>query len=75
MSEWQDIATAPKDGTCVLIATADASDLRGFFVGYWDSEWDEWKFHREGIARHIVWWMPLPPLPSPAAPNTTDTEE
>lgn len=33
MSEWQDIATAPRDGTLMLIASVD-----GIIIGEWHPE-------------------------------------
>lgn len=44
MSDWQDIATAPKDGRMVLLYPSrcwDEESDRGE-VGYWDDYLDDW---------------------------------
>ena len=71
---WQPIETAPKDGTWVVLFTAEG----GVQCGYWgatyfgsDHSWIQYG-HRsdyeevEGIPTH---WMPLPPPPSNEEPK------
>lgn len=64
-SDWQPIATAPKDGTEILIAACGNS----WFVVFWDDEATN-KTHcwqtPDGIAYHNELpnlWMPLPAIP------------
>ena len=57
---WQDIATAPKDGSEVLASTAGL----GRIVVYWDDDESQWGtglgyLHRDAPTH----WMPLPPHP------------
>jgi hypothetical protein len=65
---WQPIATAPKDGTEILIGAFERG-VRGWFVVFWDEE-AEGKTHHwqtpDGIAYHDglpTHWMPLPKPP------------
>lgn len=62
--EWMPIETAPKDGTLVLIVTAHASPISGYFAAYWSTEWEMWRFHNEGFVRDPTHWVPLPPPPT-----------
>jgi hypothetical protein len=65
---WRDIASAPKDGTRVLLATAE---------GVWLSRWRQQQIIENGFIRFEAaeWvdatpygepthWMPLPELPN-----------
>ncbi|ASK88444.1 DUF551 domain-containing protein [Sphingorhabdus sp. SMR4y] len=67
---WQDIATAPKDGTKILVwtTTRNSEELTSYCndicegvhvdevqTATWDGEWD---CHLIGEPTH---WMPLPP--------------
>lgn len=71
MSEWQDISTAPKDGTGILGYWGTVPDFVGnpwasyCVVQFVDGEWrdadDEEKRYAEP---HF--WMPLPPAPEAA---------
>lgn len=63
--EWQDIETAPRDGTEILICHAESGTM---LVAGWDKrERDDWpwctadgpSYHRS-FASH---WMPLPEAP------------
>ncbi len=74
MTEWQDIETAPKDGTAVLVYGAK---LGSQFVAcfherdgerLWVITSDEEKMHGfvEEAASH---WMPLPTPPSGESPQ------
>lgn len=66
MSEWQPIATAPKDGTAILAWHPDWQDeplsLR------WHGHWHKWILN--GVLLDLgdwgepTHWMPLPPPPS-----------
>lgn len=70
MSEWQDISTAPKDNSGMLLACIDwpHSTLRGkpvpIKVGGWDMEGKRW--HIFGASWSPTHWMPLPAPPSPS---------
>lgn len=73
MMEWQDIESAPRDGTPVLLFTswawADGDDGAMFVVGQYDERSKQWHFvtppnywnGSDGIT--INAWMPLPPPP------------
>lgn len=77
MSEWQPIATVPKDGTIVLVWLADADDEDRKFYCLGDSRisagwcWREGKMRpATGLALPVVTvrpshWMPLPDPPRP----------
>lgn len=69
MGEWQDISTAPRDGTWVLAC------IRGFVPGVvqWCDKrghWSEFEYGDapEGDDTEVDWqlthWMPLPPPPA-----------
>ena len=68
-SDWQDIATAPKDGTRVLLSRPD-----GIVIGFWNSErfaqkpkpfWARDIFFSKTLERNNQpsHWMPLPEPP------------
>lgn len=68
MSEWQDISTAPKDGTWFLAATTDPHPA---FVGMieetmWIVRWDDghWRIELDGQSARPTHWQPLPVPPS-----------
>ena len=79
MSEWQDIATAPKDGTFVLLHVPNGLESGAVTVGaYWketDREkngrfmvghWDGWLGMDADIGSswcEPTHWMPLPEPP------------
>lgn len=72
MTEWQDIRTAPKDGTEILLF------IDGFYpkrvIARWYGPWSNWmvgafpndpareEYHRIG-AKVPTHWMPLPEPP------------
>jgi hypothetical protein len=60
-NSWQDIATAPKDGTRVLVYIGHAF---GLLIARWDSNAEEWvddePFAPDPQPTH---WMPLPAEP------------
>ena len=64
MTEWQDIATAPRDGTLIIAAHADYEDGIMDAVFWCGGRWTT----QEGIGymdgRFTHWHlMPLPPQP------------
>lgn len=62
MSEWQDISTAPKDGTDVLLGNSHGS----LMIGFWNGRaWDDGD-HRS-FERWPTHWMPAPPPPEARA--------
>lgn len=85
-SGWQDIASAPKDGTPVLIAVP-TKERDDHIVGeaYFDAENDGWWWAGTAwgdyygspiieVNHHLpTHWMPLPP--SPANPAETQAGE
>ena len=58
MSEWQDISTAPKDGTEVFLP------LEGKIRAFWSDDLKKWVFsqalHMETVANPSL-WMPIKP--------------
>src|SRR5574343_444311 len=74
MSEWQDIATAPKDGTPVdlwvhggRLADAEWSDRKQAWVVWGQDEFESGADVKiNGRPTH---WMPLPSPPAPSAPT------
>lgn len=73
MGEWQDISTAPKDGTFILaICEADCS-TRNHWIVRWENDGWVCGSDAEGFTDLaggtfvpcIGRWMPLPPNPAP----------
>ena len=67
MTDWQDISTAPKDGTWVLACRAGTKISS---AAYWDEDEETWlalneAFKRTWIPTH---WMPLPDPPKMELP-------
>jgi hypothetical protein len=69
VSGWQDIDTAPKDGTEILASDYDAIEIVSWVAPRFDvgitGEWT----NREGEAMYPAWWQPLadhPDLPLPS---------
>lgn len=76
MTDWQDIATAPRDGSEVLLFTRHDGDdfceeaFTAVQIGWWDfgndvadPMWSRpawWHLQKIGIPTH---WMPLPSPP------------
>ena len=64
-SQWQDIESAPKDGTFILLGHAYGENNQWWNCcsNYWDEDgyWSEY-VHMTSEPTH---WMPLPALPSP----------
>lgn len=78
MSEWQDISTAPKDGTYVLLWSPDfGGDVQigsfrvdGGFSGNDDPLWlnntfDDFSVGYASVPLSPSHWMPLPTPPAP----------
>ncbi len=70
MSEWQDIASAPKDKHVLLFGKQSAIEELGEFTGplsgYWDaidSSWCATASTWRGPFIEATHWMPLPPPP------------
>lgn len=69
MTGWQDIATAPKDGTRVLLFSPDSK--YGLFIGWWcenniDPEGAWWPDDEDApypIDADPTKWQPLPAPP------------
>lgn len=70
MSEWQDIETAPKDGTNVILAVAGCEESA---EAHWNGE--HWvgcsseveytdPYDNVGVFEHPTHWMPLPKPPA-----------
>ena len=68
---WQPIATAPRDGTRLLLAVFREGDYVNIGVGAWEfietSEWDGIKVYDwaeyAGSTEEPSHWMPLPAPP------------
>jgi hypothetical protein len=61
---WQDIATAPKDGSHVLLFWQEVS--RWPVVGWWFAPWDQWRAGNYYCGKTMgkpTHWMPLPAPP------------
>jgi hypothetical protein len=74
MAEWQDISTAPKDGTVIDVWVNDPDgphrQTNVFWNdGYWVLRRNRWSsveafFDEKGVPKiKITHWMPLPPPP------------
>lgn len=55
---WQNIASAPKDGTTVILATGATR-----CTGYWSPTRSSWMQHGTGRMLMPTLWMVLPPIP------------
>lgn len=65
---WQDIETAPTDGTPVLLFDPDVPEVT---VGSYDSNEERWGDDRaRGFPINPPCWQPLPEPPSQAAPTS-----
>ena len=77
-ANWQDISTAPKDGTRFvavgnnygLDSETQHTCIAQWFRGCWMevSDWNE-----ASELKYLTHWMPLPPLPGSAASATADS--
>jgi len=60
MSEWQDIETAPKDGTNILAVWSKKREV--YAVIWWESgNWHEYDYDTD--VEGMTHWMPLPEPP------------
>jgi hypothetical protein len=70
---WQDIASAPKDGTEVLLR-AHYPDMRGVsdvYLGWWArNHWTRWP--HQFRPTHFMVVQPLPARPTPTTKEETD---
>jgi hypothetical protein len=86
--EWQDIATAPKDRTRVLLYRPSELVWAQTVAGYWDSDeyaakprpyWTSDVERLVGVVacrkNNPTHWMPLPAPPTPAPQNSRRVEE
>jgi hypothetical protein len=65
---WQDIATAPKDGTDVLLGWFELPGMKMRRVGFWHDRENAWVDVHRVLHNHDsppTHWMPLPGPPSP----------
>jgi hypothetical protein len=61
MTQWSSIASAPKDGTVILVWDADNEDI--FIVSYYQ-EAGTWPWRdNQYSARRPTHWMPMPTPP------------
>lgn len=61
MSEWRDIASAPKDGTAVLLLSPK---WRNPSVGWWLETFGGWHSFPGSYGMKPTHWMPLPLPPT-----------
>jgi hypothetical protein len=63
VSEWRDIASAPKDGTLILAGWGGPEVGYHLFVTRWhDGRWDALDGEHHYAVVHF--WTPIPPLPA-----------
>jgi len=60
---WLHIATAPKDGTCIIIGHPE---WRRSADGYWSDDFREWRTSGIPPSPQPTHWQPLPILPNTA---------
>jgi hypothetical protein len=75
LSRWQPIATAPKDGTPILIYVPDHGWTQPILMASWSSDerhpqhncWEIWcgsgRYSGDIKPEHPTHWMPLPERP------------
>lgn len=62
--EWKPIATAPKDGSYMLLASVDEDGTYGVRHGFWEkSPQDRCWYDIDGEDIYPQFWMPMPPPP------------
>lgn len=60
--EWKPIETAPKDGTCILLAAYTPGGTV-IISDHWSEETNWWCDWYDGHSIPATHWMPLPPPP------------
>ena len=63
MSQWQPIATAPRDGTAILLYDPDNCIESRLQIGQWNDVWKTpgWQSNMENeTLRRTTHWVPLP---------------
>lgn len=76
MSEWQDISTAPKDGTVILVYANQGRMHNGIHAarphwsgrtGAYGHDWAHANYQDLGdhVSGYVTHWQPLPPPPNP----------
>lgn len=72
MSEWQPIATAPKDGRPVLVYIPEGHPRKasqGLRVAHWEQPWKCWQLLPGQLIVIPTHWMPLPDPPVARPPQ------
>jgi hypothetical protein len=75
MSDWQPIATAPKDGTDVLLFAREGECAPSVYVGRWSTSawygaaWVAYEHRSETEYLTPTHWMPLPAPPTTGEPT------
>jgi len=62
MGEWQDISTAPRDGTRIVVYREGYAE--SMCIALWARDWDDWLTVPGGWQWRPEWWQPLPPPPN-----------
>lgn len=63
---WREIASAPKDGTDILLVGKGGE----YHVAFWNgSSWDDGDFNNN-LGTHMTHWMPLPCSPHKPSPES-----
>ena len=63
--KWRPIETAPKDGTQIIIAVADADDEFEPGWAFWSERFNNWMIPTtaRGYEMYPTHWMPMPEPP------------
>jgi len=65
--EWQDIASAPKDGTRVLLFAPTRAFPEAIIVGWYGVRGSSWMSEPGMWTRNPTHWLPLPTPPETTA--------
>ena len=60
MGNWNDIETAPRDGTWILVSDGEHGICTAQFT---DGDWYDGIGDRSLLLEEVTHWMPLPKLP------------